>query len=76
LRLRSPDAYCRFAPPRFASTGCQIARRRKVEALPHQVGEHVLKAEGMTKSYGGIRALEDVSIKVRAGEIVGVMGAN
>src|SRR5690606_25005956 len=40
------------------------------------VGEPVLQACNMTKSYGGVRAVESASVNVRAGEIVGVMGPN
>ncbi len=35
-----------------------------------------LSVEGLTKSYGGLMAVEDVSIDVRSGEIVGVIGPN
>lgn len=34
----------------------------------------VLTAHGLVKSYGGLRALDDVSLTIRAGESVAVMG--
>jgi ABC-type sugar transport system ATPase subunit len=35
-----------------------------------------LRAEGLTKAYGGVLALGDASVAVRAGEIRGLVGAN
>lgn len=35
-----------------------------------------MAAEGVQKSFGGLRVLEDVSFVVRAGEIVGLVGPN
>ncbi|GAB3119586.1 ABC transporter ATP-binding protein [Glaciibacter psychrotolerans] len=36
----------------------------------------LLEATGISKSYGGIQALQDVSIRVGAGEILGLVGPN
>lgn len=36
----------------------------------------LLAVRGVGKSYGGVRALSDVSFEVEAGAIVGIMGAN
>lgn len=38
--------------------------------------ETILRAEGLSKWYGGVRALHDVSLDVGAGEIVGLVGPN
>ena len=35
-----------------------------------------LTAEGLTKSFGDVRAVSDVSIHVQAGEVVGLLGPN
>jgi len=35
-----------------------------------------LRAEGLTKSYAGRRVVDDVTIEVRAGEVVGLLGPN
>lgn len=40
------------------------------------MGDALLKVEHISAAYGGIRALDDVSLEVRAGEIVAVLGAN
>jgi branched-chain amino acid transport system ATP-binding protein len=36
----------------------------------------LLKVEGLSAAYGGIRALNEVSLEVRRGEIVSVLGSN
>ena len=36
----------------------------------------VLSAEGVTKRFGGVQAVQDVSVTVRAGEIVSLIGPN
>ena len=35
-----------------------------------------LKVTGISKSYPGIRALDDVSFSVRHGEVIGLVGEN
>ena len=39
-------------------------------------GAAILRADRLTKSYGGRRVVNDVSIEVRAGEMVGLLGPN
>jgi len=36
----------------------------------------MLKTDGITVTYGGLRAVDEISIEVRAGEIVGLIGPN
>lgn len=44
---------------------------------PHQVGEKVvLEASGVTMRFGGLTAVDNVSMKVHEGEIVGLIGPN
>lgn len=43
---------------------------------PRVIGEVVLRTTGTTVRYGGVVAVSDVSIDVRAGEIVGLIGPN
>ena len=47
-----------------------------VEPSPPTAGEVVLRAEGVSVRYGGVRALDDVTIALRRSEICGVMGPN
>ena len=39
-------------------------------------GTMLLNAEGVSKSFGAMRALDDVSLTVAAGEVHGLLGAN
>ena len=39
-------------------------------------GDVVVRVRDITKSFGGIRAVDDVSFDIRAGEILGVIGPN
>jgi branched-chain amino acid transport system permease protein len=52
----------------------------EVEPLPSRVqpakGEALLTVANLTKRYGGLVAVNDVSFELRAGEIVGLIGPN
>jgi branched-chain amino acid transport system ATP-binding protein len=39
-------------------------------------GEPVVRVRNVSKSFGGVKAVDDVSVEVRAGEILGVIGPN
>ncbi|WP_236794721.1 branched-chain amino acid ABC transporter permease/ATP-binding protein [Amycolatopsis sp. GM8] len=45
-------------------------------AVARTVGDVRLRAAGITVTYGGVTAVDDLSIEVRGGEIVGLIGAN
>jgi branched-chain amino acid transport system permease protein len=52
---------------------------RRHEGAGHRVarpGEPILRAEGLTQQFGGIRAVDDVSFEVRRGEIFSIIGPN
>lgn len=57
--------------------GADVAR---VDASPRAEagsdGEPVLEVRGVSRSFGGIRAVDDASLHVDDGEIVGIIGAN
>ena len=36
----------------------------------------LLQVKGVSRRFGGVRALNDISFDMQAGEIVGLMGAN
>lgn len=42
----------------------------------HALGDVVLRVEGLTKSFGGVDALSDFDLTVRAGEVIALVGDN
>lgn len=51
----------------------------RVRPLPSggtAVGSNILEVEALTRSFGGVKALQGIDLKVRAGEILGVIGPN
>ncbi|WP_316184436.1 MULTISPECIES: branched-chain amino acid ABC transporter ATP-binding protein/permease [unclassified Bradyrhizobium] len=51
-------------------------REPKVAGAQPEQGGTLLTAEAVGKSFGGLRAVDQVSLDVRAGEILGVIGPN
>jgi ABC-type branched-subunit amino acid transport system ATPase component len=45
-------------------------------AVPLASGAGLLEARGLVKTFGGLRAVNDLSFAVRAGEILGLLGPN
>ena len=43
---------------------------------PPSIGEAVVRVDGLSKSYGRVRALDDVAFYVCTGEILGLIGPN
>jgi branched-chain amino acid transport system permease protein len=68
----------RRASPRTAGA----AQSSAVAAAAHEAvsaarsAEPVLEVRGLSKSFGGLRAIDDVSLEVRRGEILGIIGPN
>jgi branched-chain amino acid transport system permease protein len=80
IMLASPDGL-------FWTIRDRFFRRRAAAALPAGLGaaasvvapaggDVLLKVEGLSKSFGGLRAVSGVSFEVRAGEILGIIGPN
>src|SRR5688572_20879254 len=72
-RLR--DRFFRPAPPR-AVTDIVPAAQARIPATTRTIGGPVLELERVTQAFGGLKAVDDVSVKVRAGTIHGVIGPN
>jgi branched-chain amino acid transport system permease protein len=76
-----------FAPNGLAGIPRSLLRRRGASAArlqpfqpyavaPVLVDSTILEVDGVTKEFRGLRALDGVSLSVRAGEIRGVVGPN
>jgi branched-chain amino acid transport system ATP-binding protein len=70
--LERPDILRAVYLKGTATTTPQVRRDRAEVAE----GEPVLQVRGLTKRYGGVTAVDDVSFDLRAGEVVGLIGPN
>jgi branched-chain amino acid transport system ATP-binding protein len=72
---------------RFTGTPAQLAKRADLirpvfltappaPAMPASTGGAALRVRSLTKHFGGIAAVDDVSLEVAANSIVGVIGPN
>jgi ABC-type branched-subunit amino acid transport system ATPase component/ABC-type branched-subunit amino acid transport system permease subunit len=50
--------------------------RNAAQRLAAQSAEVILEVRGLSKNFGGLKAVEDVSFKVRKGMILGIIGPN
>jgi branched-chain amino acid transport system permease protein len=49
----------------------------EISALPRAAADSVvLKVQGVGRSFGGLRAVDDVSFEVKQGEVLGIIGPN
>ncbi|HUH40640.1 MAG TPA: ATP-binding cassette domain-containing protein, partial [Castellaniella sp.] len=58
-------------PPEVLEAARPLARRARPA-----VGQTVLQVEHITKAFGGLIAVNDISFQLRAGEIMGLIGPN
>jgi ABC-type branched-subunit amino acid transport system ATPase component/ABC-type branched-subunit amino acid transport system permease subunit len=57
-----------------AGDGIAAARRR--DRVPPRGGGNILEAVGLSRDFGGVRAVADVSFAVRRGTLTGLIGPN
>ncbi|MFN2462977.1 MAG: ATP-binding cassette domain-containing protein [Candidatus Dormibacteria bacterium] len=53
--------------------GSEVGRRRRILG---EVEHNVLEVRGISGSYGGVRAVQDVNFALSAGEVAGIIGPN
>lgn len=58
------------------ATPASAARERSAQPAGGEAEPIVLRVRGISKSFGGIRAVDDVSFEVRRGEMLGLIGPN
>jgi branched-chain amino acid transport system ATP-binding protein len=80
IRFEGPAQELRDRPDLLRSVFLEGISAAGVAAHPGAAGPsgdgHRLEVRGVTKRFGGIVALDDVSLSVEPGEIVGVIGPN
>ncbi len=64
------DRFFRPAPPP------PVPRAQPAPASAPPAGDVLLEVRGLSKSFGGLRAVQDVTFQVRGGEILGIIGPN
>jgi branched-chain amino acid transport system ATP-binding protein len=70
--LRRPETAAATAPSGAASTGAAVV----VEPEPWTPGPEVLAVDGLTKHFGGVHAVQGISLSVAEGERLAIIGTN
>ena len=58
------------------ASGRSIERSQWLDRVPPQIGKTLLSAEGIVVSYGSTKAVQDISLEAREGEVLVIMGEN
>lgn len=64
------------APTQIAAHSVRLETRDRLAPEPVLTNEVLLRGTGLTKRYGGLRAVDDVDLALTRGEILGVIGPN
>jgi len=72
----APAAHPAAAPARPGALAAPSAAAPVARPAASRAGEPLLRVEGVAVRYGAVRALQDVSLELRRGEIVTLLGAN
>lgn len=70
-----PDGFTRRAPPAFVREDAPAGTKALLAVRPTRA-ESVLRAADVSVHFGGLVALDRVSLEVRKGEILGLIGPN
>ncbi|HEY7581809.1 MAG TPA: branched-chain amino acid ABC transporter ATP-binding protein/permease [Acetobacteraceae bacterium] len=81
LLQRAPDGLlpllARLRPRRPAAAAAEVAgESQELAGPPAAAGEELLAVETISRNFGGLAAVRDVSFSMRAGEIVALIGPN
>jgi branched-chain amino acid transport system permease protein len=68
--------WMRGSSPRMTAEGGSRAVAPQDDGAPRASSDPLLKVEGIGISFGGLRALHDISLQLGANEILGVIGPN
>jgi branched-chain amino acid transport system ATP-binding protein len=66
----------RLSPVKTAAPSPATPAEYRGRRMAPTVGMPLLEVEGVSKSFGGVHAVRDVSFDVRSGEILGIIGPN
>ncbi len=47
-----------------------------MQAAQKDIGEALLRADGISLAFGGVKALSDISVEIRRHEILAIIGPN
>ena len=61
---------------RVAETGPQQIGYHELNALRHQTSTDMIEAVNLKKSYGSLKAVDDLSLTINEGETLGLLGPN
>ena len=77
LYWKVADALGKRRAPGAVVAASPVAAAVAVErAWPVATGDTILAVSGVSKAFGGVRAVQDVNFTVRRGEVLGVIGPN
>ncbi len=74
--VRRRGAGAAAAKPAAAAARLVAAGANGLRVGDERAGRTVLSVAGLSKSFGGLKAVDDVSLELRQGEIVGIIGPN
>lgn len=60
----------------FTAAGSEAHARTAPRRTPVTSGDIVLSVKGLSKRFGGVAAVDDVSLELRKGDVLGVIGPN
>jgi branched-chain amino acid transport system permease protein len=66
----------RAKPQRLGAASAAVGSLTKLPKVSHQDAEVILRVEGLRKRFGGVQAIDDVTLHCREGERLAIIGPN